>query len=108
MEKTHCESCHAGMPLLTAKALSQALVQLPGWEHQPEEKLIQKRFQFKGFYKTIAFVNAIAWIVQQEQHHPDMQVGYNYVLVQFQTHEAGGVTKNDIICAKRVEELMSE
>lgn len=101
----HCESCYIGMPLLSAEAIQKELKKFSGWTFHAEKKLIEKTFQFKGYYQVMAFVNAVAWIAHQEKHHPDLQVSYNRVIVQYQTHEAGGVTKNDIICARHVEAL---
>ena len=102
----HCESCHFGMPLLSDSDIASQLNALPNWIFQSEKKLIEKTFQFKGYYQVMAFVNAVAWIAHQEKHHPDLAVSYNRVTVQYQTHEAGGVTKNDMICARMVEALI--
>ncbi|MCX7126169.1 MAG: 4a-hydroxytetrahydrobiopterin dehydratase [Gammaproteobacteria bacterium] len=102
----HCESCHIGMPLLSDTEVNAQLKTLTDWSHNSEKKLIEKTFNFKGYYQVMAFVNAVAWIAHQEKHHPDLQVNYNRVIVQYQTHEAGGVTKNDLICAKMVEALI--
>lgn len=101
----HCESCHFGMPLLSDADITSQLNQLSEWSFHADKKLIEKTFQFKGYYQVMAFVNAVAWIAHQEKHHPDLQVSYNRVTVQYQTHEAGGVTKNDMICARMVEAL---
>ena len=103
----HCESCHIGMPLLSADNLADQLKKLPDWTFDPDKKIIQKVFQFKGYYQVMAFVNAIAWMAHQEKHHPDLMVSYNRVTVQYQTHEAGGITKNDLICARLVEALIT-
>lgn len=105
MPKSHCTTCHAGTPTLSDSQVQQALESLPGWEFDKSKKRIFKRFDFKGFYKTMAFVNAIAWVAHNEQHHPDMQVSYNQVIVSYQTHEAGGITENDMICARLVDAL---
>ena len=107
MDQQHCESCHIGMPHLSEQELQAALEKLPEWSFDADKKLIQKTFVFKGYYQVMAFVNAIAWMAHQEKHHPDLMVGYNRVVVQYTTHEAGGVTKNDIICAKRVESIIA-
>jgi Pterin-4a-carbinolamine dehydratase len=66
---------------------------------------IVRTFEFNRFYKTMAFVNAVAWIANQQAHHPDMNVSYNKAVIHFQTHEAGGITQNDIICAQLVNAL---
>lgn len=102
----HCESCHFGMALLSESDIASQLTELPNWIFQSEKKLIEKTFEFKGYYQVMAFVNAVAWIAHQEKHHPDLVVSYNRVIVQYQTHEAGGVTKNDMICARIVEALI--
>lgn len=104
----HCESCYIGMPLLTATEISAQLTALPQWSYDIEKKLIEKTYEFKGYYQVMAFVNAIAWISHQEKHHPDLMVSYNRVIVQYQTHEAGGITKNDFICAELVEVLIRQ
>ena len=54
----------------------------------------------------MAFVNALAWIANQENHHPDFKVGYNYCHVLFTTHAADGLTENDFICAAKVNQLL--
>jgi len=103
----HCESCHIGMPLLSDSEIETQLKTLSNWTHDTHKKLIEKKFQFKGYYQVMAFVNAVAWIAHQEKHHPDMMVTYNQVVVQYTTHEASGITKNDFICARLVEALIS-
>jgi 4a-hydroxytetrahydrobiopterin dehydratase len=103
-----CEACHAGMPLLSNEEIKQALEALPGWHYEEETASITKSFQFKGFYKTMAFVNAVAWIAQQQKHHPDMQVSYNHVSIHFQTHVGGGVSENDPLCARLVNALLED
>jgi 4a-hydroxytetrahydrobiopterin dehydratase len=55
----------------------------------------------------MAFVNALAWIAHREDHHPDLAVGYARCGVTFSTHDAGGVTLNDVICAAKAERLFA-
>ena len=74
-------------------------------EVAPDNKKISKRFSFKNFYKTMAFVNAVAWIANQENHHPDLEVGFNYCLVKYSTHAIDGLSKNDFICAAKVDAI---
>lgn len=100
-----CVGCEGGIPALTHDEVKELLVQVKDWEVSKDEKLISKKFTFKGFYKTMAFVNAVAWIANQENHHPDMEVGYNYCLIKYTTHAVNGLTKNDFICAAKVDAL---
>ena len=53
----------------------------------------------------MAFVNAVAWVAHRADHHPDLSVHYNRVVVSWSTHDAGGITQNDLVCAARVEAL---
>ena len=94
-----------------ARALSDAdilthLQSLPGWQREGIE--IKKTFPFKNYHETMAFVNATAWISHAEDHHPDMGVHYNRCVMAYSTHDAGGVTLNDLICAAKVEALLSK
>ena len=81
------------------------LAELPGWTI--ENKSIKKRFDFKDFHETMKFVNAVADIANQEDHHPDMAVSYNHCTVTYSTHSVGEVTDNDFICAAKVQALSS-
>src|SRR6185437_7798884 len=101
-----CVGCEGGIPALTQDEIIPLLSQLNDWVVSADKKYISKRFTFKGFYKTMAFVNAIAWIANQENHHPDLQVGYDYCLVQYTTHAVAGLTKNDFICAAKIDILI--
>ena len=98
--------CRPSQPKLSDAAISDALTAgLPGWSRTPSGDSIQKTFQFTDYYRTIAFVNAIAWIANQQDHHPDLDVRYNRCGVTWSTHDAGGITLNDLICAARVDAL---
>lgn len=100
-----CVGCEGGIPPLTAAEISELLPQVKNWEVSEDKKSISKRFTFKGFYKTMAFVNAVAWIANQENHHPDMEVGFNYCNIKYTTHAIDGLSKNDFICAAKVDAL---
>jgi len=95
--------CRPGAPLLSASDLDQRLKALIGWAHL--DKRLTKTFGFRNYYETMAFVNAIAWIAHRQDHHPDLSVHYNKVIVVYSTHDAGGVTLNDCICAAKIETL---
>ncbi len=77
------------------------LRELPGWMHG--DGAIERTYAFGDYYETIAFVNALAWMVHGEDHHPDLVVGYDRCTVRFATHSVGGVSENDFICAARTD-----
>jgi 4a-hydroxytetrahydrobiopterin dehydratase len=78
------------------------------WTLADDSKAISRTFRFKNYYQTLAFVNALAWIAHNEDHHPDLEVGYNRCMVRFSTHTVGGLSENDFICAARVDGLLPE
>ena len=101
----HCKPCEGGTPPLPASEVEKYLADLPQWEHQ--HGVIAKRFEFKNYCQTMAFVNAVAWIAQGQGHHPDLEVSYRSCRVSYTTHAIGGLSENDFICAARVEALFT-
>ena len=106
LSQKRCIPCEGKTTALTKDKISEMIQQTPGWSVDAELKSISRRFEFKGFAKTIAFVNALAWVATSEGHHPDVHFGFNYCMVHFSTHAADGLTENDFICAAKVNRLM--
>src|SRR4051812_12457328 len=90
---------------LSMDEVTKRLGSLSGWE-QLGGKEIAKTFPFKNYYETMAFVNASAWISHREDHHPDIEVGYNKCRVRYSTHSVGGLSEKDFDCAGKLEALM--
>lgn len=92
---------------LTDAQISEYLAELDGWSLQ--EGKIVKTFGFKNYYQTLAFVNAIAYLIHAEDHHPELVVTYNRCIVKFDTHSVnggrGGLSENDFICAAKIDAL---
>lgn len=85
--------------------ISHMLQQLPGWEYRAG--VITKTYSFPNYERTMAFVNATAWISHREDHHPDLRIGYNTCRVDYCTHAIAGISENDFICAAKLEALFS-
>ena len=102
----HCKACEGGAAALDDERIQTLLAQVDGWQLAADSQSIHRRYEFKGFYKTVAFINAMAWIANQEGHHPDFCAGYNYCNVTFTTHDLGGLSENDFICAARLNALL--
>ena len=100
-----CEACEGGVEPLKKKEVDVLLEQVAGWAVNDAGTVISKTFQFKGFYKTMSLVNAIAWIANAELHHPDMEVSFDRCTVHFTTHAINGLSENDFICAAKVDAL---
>lgn len=84
--------------------ITRQLARAPGWALA--DGAIQKRFEFADYHRTMAFVNAVAWVAHVEDHHPDLAVSYNRCTVRFNTHSVGGISINDFICAAKVDALL--
>lgn len=101
----HCKPRKGPADSLPQARVSELLGLLPGWEAAPDGKSIAKTFRFENFYQTLGFVNAIGWMANRQDHHPDLEVGYNRCVVHWSTHDVGGLSLNDFICAARVEAI---
>ena len=106
LQTKRCLACEAGVKPLDQDEINKLLLQVPLWELDKNTLQIHRRFTFKNFYQTMAFVNAAAWIANQENHHPDMEVGYNYCVMKYSTHAIEGLSENDFICAAKVNGLV--
>lgn len=71
------------------------------------DQSISYDFIFKNFHETMAFVNALAWVAHQQDHHPDLEIGYKHCKVHYSTHSVGGLSENDFICAAKIEALLA-
>ena len=105
LENQHCVPCEGGVPPLNEARVTQLLGELKGWTLTDDKTTISKQFEFKNYYKTMAFVNAVAYLAHQENHHPDLQVSYNQCTVNYSTHAINGLSDNDFICANQVDKL---
>ena len=99
-------SCTArsGAPLSRAAAVT-LLGEIPGWALSDTANEISRAWKFTNYYETIAFVNALAWVAHREDHHPNLEVGYNRCRVMFSTHSVNGLSENDFICAAKLNAL---
>jgi 4a-hydroxytetrahydrobiopterin dehydratase len=107
LTQQHCAPCEGGVKPFDDTEAKRHLKELAeGWEIVDGGKTIRKTFSFKGFNKTMGFVNAAAWIANQEGHHPDIKLGFNYCEMNWQTHAIDGLSINDFICAAKVDALL--
>jgi 4a-hydroxytetrahydrobiopterin dehydratase len=84
------------------------LAMLQGWSlSEGKPAAIEKTFRFAHWHETIAFVNALAWIAQREDHHPQLAVSFDACAVRLDTHAVGGLSINDFICAAKFDALVT-
>ncbi len=106
LEQRACRPCEGGIDPLTPERVARLLPQVPGWVLAPDGTTLTRQFQFGNFARSIAFVNALAWVANQQGHHPDFTVSTYHCTVNFTTHAIGGLSENDFICAARVNRIV--
>lgn len=103
------QCCAPQTRALDTDAIAAGLALVTQWRRDGDS--IVRQFDFKDYYRTMAFVNAIAWISHTEDHHPEMTVTYNRCTVRYNTHSVnegrGGLSINDFICAAKVDALFT-
>ena len=99
-----CIPCEGGTKPLSPGQIQEYLKKIQGWACEKEE--ITKTYEFKNYYQTVSFVNAVAWIAHQEDHHPDIEFGYKKCRVRYSTHAVKGLSENDFICAAKIDTLL--
>jgi 4a-hydroxytetrahydrobiopterin dehydratase len=93
----------AGTAPLSLKEVEALLLQTPAWSLG--EKEIARDFRFKDFREAMKFVNDVAAIANEQDHHPDIFISYNKVRMTVSTHKIGGLSLNDFIVAAKIDEL---
>ena len=86
------------------ESFEKEIKDLVGWE-KVENKL-SKNFKFKDFIESFSFITRIAIISEKMNHHPDITISYNSVHIDLTTHDINSISKNDVILARKIEELI--
>lgn len=100
----HCKPCEGGTPSMPKEKIDRLLAEYRGWQLL-EDKKILKEFKFKDFVEAKYFLDLIAVIAEEQGHHPGISIIYNKVKITLTTHAAGGLTENDFIMAKLIDEV---
>jgi 4a-hydroxytetrahydrobiopterin dehydratase len=108
LKQQRCAPCEGGIDPLDRGAAENLLSQAKGWTLNDAANEIRRTFNFKNFYETMAFANAVAWVANREDHHPDMELSYKRCVVRYSTHAVNGLSMNDFICAAKVNALIDE
>ena len=102
----HCIARKGSEHKLTEARVRELMPEIPGWDLAEGGHALVKTFKFQDYYRTMAFVNALAYIAHREDHHPDLGVHYNRCVVRFSIHDVGGLSENDFILAAKAERLV--
>ena len=94
---------------LSATEIVTRLSTATGWKLAGDgpDVAIEKTYTFDNYYETISFVNAVAFVANAQDHHPDLAVHYNRCVVRFNTHDVKGLSETDFECAAQVDALLA-
>lgn len=105
LARAHCIPLRGSEHRLGQARIAELMPELPGWELVEDGHALSRTFRFRNFHETMAFVNALAYMAHREDHHPDLGVHYDRAVVRYSTHDVGGLSENDFICAARADAL---
>lgn len=105
LAQAHCISRRGIEHRLAEARVRELLLEVPGWELTEDGHALGKTFAFEDYYRTMAFVNALAFMAHRQDHHPDLGVHYDRCVVRYSTHDVGGLSENDFICAAKADAL---
>jgi 4a-hydroxytetrahydrobiopterin dehydratase len=105
LRESHCRRLE-GHAALTGAEVTTQLAVLPQWKSS--ERAIARTYRFADHHDTIAHVNALAFMVHREDHHPDLDVGYNRCDALVSMHSVGGISENDFICAAKADAIFAQ
>jgi 4a-hydroxytetrahydrobiopterin dehydratase len=101
-----CERPRDGQTPMTPDEAAAMAPQIPEWSVR--EKTIERHYKFGGFREAITFIDRVADLAEQEDHHPDIHNSYNRVTIELSTHKVGGLSMNDFILAAKIDGIVSE
>ena len=106
LHQQHCRPLRGAEHQLEPHQAQTLMALLDGWQLAEHGQALFKIVPFENYHQTMAFVNALAFIAHREDHHPDLGVQYNRCEIRFSTHDVGGLSLNDFICAAKVDALL--
>lgn len=107
LAQAHCLPRKGSEHKLSEARIRELLPEVAGWELVEDGHALTRTFTFKNYYRTMSFVNALAHMANSQDHHPDLGVHYDRCVARYSTHDVGGLSENDFICAAKADLLYS-
>ena len=98
-----CVPCQGGIPPLPRPQAERLLKETPGWKLDGAGQKISRKFTFPDFVKSLAFVNKVGALAEEQGHHPDIYLAWGKAQVKIWTHKIDGLTESDFILAAKVD-----
>ncbi|MBD3346640.1 MAG: 4a-hydroxytetrahydrobiopterin dehydratase [Chitinivibrionales bacterium] len=109
INEKHCTPCEGGTPPLKEQDEDKLMNEIEEWELNREgTHTLQKKFTFDNFKEAMEFVKKVADLANEENHHPDMHISYNKVIIELTTHKIDGLSENDFILASKIDNLQTQ
>lgn len=93
------------MALISDAGITEALRSLPGWTYKSGQKALEREFKLRDFKEAIRFINRVAELAEESDHHPDIDIRYNIVRISTWSHDEGGMTSRDVRLAERIQQI---
>ena len=106
LSQQNCTVLSKSSSALVIPTIESYLSILPDWQPAFDYKSIERSYTFKNHYQLMAFVNALAYVTHQQDHHPEITLCNNELTIRLTSHITKGVTLNDIIMAARINKLL--
>ncbi|MBJ6980507.1 4a-hydroxytetrahydrobiopterin dehydratase [Luteimonas sp. MC1572] len=105
LAQAHCIPRKGSEHKLHEGRVHELMPEVAGWSLAENGQALTRTFRFPDYYRTMSFVNALAHMANREDHHPDLGVHYDRCVVRYSTHDVGGLSENDFICAARADAI---
>ena len=92
--------------LLSDIEIQRDLGSLQGWSRKGD--VLTRTYAFRNFLQSLEFVNRVAALAESANHHPDIDIRYSKVTLTLSTHDAGGITSNDVNLARAIDHTDEE
>jgi 4a-hydroxytetrahydrobiopterin dehydratase len=106
LHQEHCQPLSGSEHRISASQADELSRQIPQWDRDEQGRL-RRRYSFANFLDALAFTNRLGDIAEAQGHHPDLELGWGYVVVHLTTHDVDGLSRNDFIMAARIDSLAS-
>ncbi len=104
LAKRHCVPCRGGVPPLSQEQVDRLLLELDGWQAEGAHHIF-KEYSFPDFAKALEFVKRAGAVAEEQNHHPDISLGWGRARMEIYTHKIDGLTESDFILAAKIDAL---
>lgn len=105
LKEKKCVPCEGGIDPFTEKEINEIKDKIDKKWEVVDNKKIKRDYSFDDFKESMSFVNQVADIAEEDQHHPDFKVSYDSVTIELTTHAIGGLSENDFIIASKIDNI---